>query len=472
MLGFAALTLVGAGIIATFTRAGLITMALSLALVGALTFMTERRWSPVHGRLALLASVLVVLVLASRSPQMLVTRMSTEGSQDWYGAAYSVPSTLTLRPGSFNDIPVTLSNSGWITWQSDQLPVFALSYHWLTSDTEEVVIFDGLRTPFARPVAPGDRTRVRARVRAPGYPGTYVLVWDVVHEHRTWLSIEGVDPGRTVVKVEGEALTPPLGTHGRLPSSVMRLPRRLLWNTALAVARDHPWLGIGPDNFRQVYGRYLSLASWDTRVHANNTYLEVLAGTGVVGLAVVAWLMVVVARTTWTRWRALPAGNLPLFAVPVAATAAIAAHGVVDSFLTFTPTYVVFAIALGVLFSPAIGSVSSAVALRAMADKSAALADGSASSVSSAAPADGSASSVSSTSALRAAADRSAALTDGSASSASSAALADGSASSASSAALTDGSASSALSAALADGSVSSASSAALMESSVYADRV
>ena len=448
MLGFAALTLVGAGIIATFTRAGLITMALSLALVGALTFMTERRWSPVHGRLALLASVLVVLVLASRSPQMLVTRMSTEGSQDWYGAAYSVPSTLTLRPGSFNDIPVTLSNSGWITWQSDQLPVFALSYHWLTSDTEEVVIFDGLRTPFARPVAPGDRTRVRARVRAPGYPGTYVLVWDVVQEHRTWLSIEGVDPGRTVVKVEGEALTPPLGTHGRLPSSVMRLPRRLLWNTALAVARDHPWLGIGPDNFRQVYGRYLSLASWDTRVHANNTYLEVLAGTGVVGLAVVAWLMVVVARTTWTRWRALPAGNLPLFAVAVAATAAIAAHGVVDSFLTFTPTYVVFAIALGVLFSPAIGSVSSA-----------ALADGSASSVSSAAPADGSASSVSSTSALRAAADRSAALTDGSASSASSAALADGSASSASSAALTDGSA-------------SSASSAALMESSVYADRV
>lgn len=374
ILPFAALSLVGAGIIATFTRAGLITLALSLAIAGALSVVAPRRGNRVPARLALLAGVLVALVLASRSPQMLVTRMSTEGSQDWYGAAYLVPSTLTLRPGSFNDIPVTLSNRGWITWQSDQLPVFALSYHWLTSDTEEVVIFDGLRTPFARPVAPGDRAPVMARVRAPGYPGTYVLVWDVVHEHRTWLSIEGVDPGRTVVTVEGEALTPPLGTHGRLPSSVMRLPRRLLWHTAIEVARNHPWLGIGPDNFRQVYGRYLSLASWDTRVHANNTYLEVLAGTGVAGLAAVAWLMVAAVRATWARWRALPQAAVPLFAAALASAAAIAVHGLLDSFLTFTPTYVVFALAVGLLFSPAIESASSPFARCASGGRSAALA--------------------------------------------------------------------------------------------------
>ena len=374
---FTALTLVGAGIIATFTRAGLITMTLSLAIAGGLIFVRDRRWCPGHTRLAALAGVLLILVLASRSPQMLLTRMSTEGSQDWYGAAYTVPQSLTLQPGSFADIPVRLANRGWIEWQSDQPPVFALSYHWLTSDTEEVVIYDGLRTPFIKPVAAGDDARVMARVRAPGYPGTYLLVWDVVHEQRTWLSIEGVYPGRTVVKVEGAAVTAPLPTQGPMPSGVMRLPRWLLWATALAVTRDHPLLGVGPDNFRQVHGRYLGLVTWDTRVHANNVYLEVLAGTGIVGLAAVAWLVMAIGAAVWQQWRAVSAETLPLFAAAAAAIAAIAVHGLVDSFLAFTSTYVVFAIAIGVMFSPAVLkselSVSSAVARRAMVDQAVAL---------------------------------------------------------------------------------------------------
>jgi hypothetical protein len=349
----AALTLVGAGVIATFTRAGLITMTLSMAVAGGLHFIRAGGWSRVHGRLAVLAGVLVVLVLASRSPQMLVTRMSTEGSQDWYGAAYSVPQTLTLRPDSFNDLPVTVSNRGWITWRSDQHPPFALSYHWLASDTEEVVIYDGLRTPFAQPVEPGGDVSLAARVRAPGYPGKYILVWDVVHEHRTWLSIEGVYPGRTQVAVEGAAVTAPLVPKGRMPAGVMRLPRLLLWDTALSVARDRPWLGIGPDNFRHTYGRYLGLASSDTRVHSNNAYLEALTGAGIAGLAVVLWFMFAVTRAGWQQWRVVRREDLPLFGAVAAACVAIAVHGLVDSFFTFTPTYVVFAIAAGLLFSPA-----------------------------------------------------------------------------------------------------------------------
>jgi hypothetical protein len=308
----------------------------------------------VHARLAVLAGALAILVLASRTPQMLVTRMSTEGSQDWYGASYRVPATLTLRPGSLNELPVTVSNHGRITWRSGQEPPFALSYHWLASDTDEVVIYDGLRTPFAQPVAPGADVPVVARIRAPGYPGSYVLIWDVVQEQRTWLSIEGVFPGRTVVTVDGPAVTAPLGTHGRMPSSVRRLPRMLLWNTALAITRDHPWLGIGPDNFRHVYGRYLGLATWDSRIHTNNTYLEVLVGTGVVGLAAVSWLMVAMAATVWGQWRTTSAGDLALLAAAAAAIVAIALHGLVDSFFAFTPTYVVFAIAAGLMFSRAI----------------------------------------------------------------------------------------------------------------------
>jgi hypothetical protein len=346
-LAFAALVIAGAGIIATFPRAGLLTMAISLMAYGALLFHHRRAWGRDHLRLAVLAAVLIALFMVSRSPQMLVTRMSTELSQDWYGASYDVPETLTVAPGSFSDVPVTLQNRGWLTWQSSSLPVFALSYHWLTLDTEEVVLYDGLRTPFPRPVEPGEGVQLQARVRAPGYPGTYLLVWDVVQEHRTWLSIEGVYPGRTVVDVKGEAVTPPLPGRGRMPSGTMRMPRAVLWGTAVEISRDHPLLGIGPDNYRLTYGPRLGLAAWDTRVHANNTYLEVLAGMGAIGVAALAWLLAAGTRSTLAQVSTADSGSIGVVAATTAACLAIAAHAVVDSFLTFTSTYVVFALAAG-----------------------------------------------------------------------------------------------------------------------------
>ena len=351
-LAFAGLVLTGAGVIATFTRSGLITIAMSLAIYGAILFVRRKQWGSEHSKLAALAAVLVALVLMSRSPQMLMARMSVEGSQDWYGASYDVPRRLTLRPDSFNDIDVTLTNDGRLTWQSAAVPPFALSYHFLQADTEDVVVFDGLRTDFARPVEPGDEVRVKARVRAPGYPGTYLLIWDVVQEHRTWLSLEGVYPGRTTVSVEGTAVGAPLPSRGKMPSSVMRMPRSVLWGTAMQIARERPVLGIGPDNFRHVYGRYLGLAAWDERVHANNSYVEVLVGLGAIGVAALAWLMFAAARSGARALADASDARLPIVAASCAACAAIAVHALVDSFLTFTPTYAVFAIAAGVLFSP------------------------------------------------------------------------------------------------------------------------
>ena len=351
-LAFAALVLTGAGVIATFTRSGLITMTLSLALYGGLLFMRRKQWSGEHTRLAALAAVLVALVLMSRSPQMLVARMSVEGSQDWYGASYDVPRRLTLAPDSFNDVDVSLTNQGRLSWTSDTVPPFALSYHFLDAGTEDVVIFDGLRTPFARPIAPGREAAMKARVRAPGYPGDYVLLWDVVQEHRTWLSLEGVFPGRTMVSVEGAPVGAPLPSRGRMPSSVMRMPRSVLWSTAFTIARERPWLGIGPDNFRHVYGRYLGMAAWDERVHANNSYIEVLAGMGVIGAAALAWLVIVALRAGGRALRDASDAQLPIAAAALAACSAIAVHALVDSFLTFTATYVVFALAAALLFRP------------------------------------------------------------------------------------------------------------------------
>jgi uncharacterized membrane protein YdfJ with MMPL/SSD domain len=74
------------------------------------------------------------------------------------------------------------------------------------------------------------------------------------------------------------------------------------------------------------------------------------------------WLMVAACRSTIARLQAADLATMPLVAAATAACVAIAAHGVVDSFLTFTSTYVVFALAGGMLFCaprPPYSSVSS-----------------------------------------------------------------------------------------------------------------
>lgn len=349
-LAIVALSVVAAGIVATFTRAGLITMAMSLLIYGAIVYW-RRGWLSEHVRLIALAAIVAGLVLLSRSPQLLVARMSAEGSQEWYGASYRVPQRLSLRADAFSEVPVVLTNHGRLTWQSASAPPFALSYHWLTGDTEALVSYDGLRTPFVEPVAPGKQVSMQARVRAPNYPGRYVLVWDVVQEHRTWLSLEGVLPGRTIVDVAGPAAGGPPVTYGRMPGSNMRMPRRVLWQTAARIAGDHPVLGIGPDNFRRVYGRVLGLETWDTRVHANNTYLEVLVGMGSLGALAMAWLIVVAVRAVPRILASARDDRLAIAAAATAACVAIAAHGMVDSFVTFTPAYAAFAVAAGLLFA-------------------------------------------------------------------------------------------------------------------------
>jgi O-antigen ligase len=85
-------------------------------------------------------------------------------------------------------------------------------------------------------------------------------------------------------------------------------------------------------------------------VHANNTYIEVLVGMGVIGATALAWLIAAASRSAMRLLRS-PAATPPLVAVSAAACLAIAVHALVDSFLTFTPTYAVFAIAAGLLYA-------------------------------------------------------------------------------------------------------------------------
>jgi O-antigen ligase len=111
---------------------------------------------------------------------------------------------------------------------------------------------------------------------------------------------------------------------------------------------DHPLLGVGPDNYRLLYGGYAAIPNFDARIHSNNMYLEILAGTGLVGGFAFAWFCWIAARrVVHPVLRPSDAQVATMAAAVCAAAIAIALHGLADSFLGFTGTYIPIAIVLG-----------------------------------------------------------------------------------------------------------------------------
>lgn len=72
------------------------------------------------------------------------------------------------------------------------------------------------------------------------------------------------------------------------------------WVAALRMWEQAPWLGVGPGNYATVYPT-VRLPRWEGALgHAHNIYLNVLAETGVLGLA--AYLLLWGGAILWT-WR-------------------------------------------------------------------------------------------------------------------------------------------------------------------------
>jgi hypothetical protein len=211
-------------------------------------------------------------VLALHSPQLLLTRISSEGSQAWYGARYEVPVTLDLDTARTHQIPITLTNTGALTWDSTRQPHMWFPTTGCAPDRSRRAVSTDRRTPFAAPVPPGSNGNAAGFRDGAGQPGAYTLVWDIVLETRAWLSTRGCSAGTDVRPFVGEPSSAGTTTMKRLPQTIVR-PGSLPCGRRRSASRArHPLLGIGPDNFRHVYGRYLGLDRFDDRVHANDMY--------------------------------------------------------------------------------------------------------------------------------------------------------------------------------------------------------
>ncbi len=128
--------------------------------------------------------------------------------------------------------------------------------------------------------------------------------------------------------------------------------RLQLWRSSWAMWRDHPWLGVGPDNFLYQYrGRYILPAAWQEPdlSHPHNILLDYGCRLGVYGLVAGAGLQA-------AFWRAaLPLRRLPdrdrraLALGLMGGMVNLLAHGLVDASYFVNDLAFAFFLALGVV---------------------------------------------------------------------------------------------------------------------------
>jgi len=169
-----------------------------------------------------------------------------------------------------------------------------------------------------------------------GLPASLVLLALLMGGRWRWLLVGVLAAGLlTVVPLMGpERLAsladPTQGTVG------LRLE---LWQSAWEMVRDHPWLGVGPDNFLYYYGDYIRAGAMVDRwlSHPHNLVLDFWLRLGLGGplvlaslLAVLGWQAVgVLMRPVGGDERAMTIGLL-------AGVAAAVTHGLIDAFF-FVP---------------------------------------------------------------------------------------------------------------------------------------
>ncbi|MDQ7029827.1 MAG: O-antigen ligase family protein [Ardenticatenia bacterium] len=347
-----AVGLLSVAVALTLTRSGMATVLLTAVALGVLA-STRRHTKALllPAGVAMVSMGASVALLAWNSPTVRA-RFTTENDLTWYGARYTVPAAVRVRAGDVVTLTVEVENTGAATWTPAGESAFALGTYWRRAEDGAVLDMPHAEWPLPGPVAPGERVRLHVAVPVDLPPGTYRLTWGMLQRQILWFRHRGVLEAFTLVEVEGEGRGTPAHPAPKSPEPQPTVPptvaRRDLWRAALAMWRERPLLGHGPDTFRQRYGSYLGLPAWDRRLHANNLYLELLSGVGLVGLAGFAAFVLASGRDLWRSWRHAMPDEATLAAGVVAGVLAFTVHGLLDAFLGFTPTASLFWLLLGV----------------------------------------------------------------------------------------------------------------------------
>ena len=241
---------------------------------------------------------------------------------------------LQQSPHATEILPLEIHNIGISTLRSRGQRRSAVAYRWWNVQTEKFFDASPLVTALPADVRPGETVRVDAAFQTPDEPGEYLLVFELFTRNFDWFSRMTIVPFLVQADIHPHASRTTGWTdlssiykRGQDATTLSAaVPRSSLWKAALKMFIDHPF-GVGPDNYRLQYGNYFGVKRWDTHVHSNNLYLEILTGGGILGLAAFGFM---IAQRRW--------GDDPTSL----GAAVFLVHGFVDVFLMTTPIYFAF----------------------------------------------------------------------------------------------------------------------------------
>ncbi len=346
--------LIGA-IVLSLSRAGLLLAALTLSL---LLLLSQRWHKALLAPAALCLIALVTLTASLAATNELVTlRLSNQSEANWYRAHYSgFPSQVKMAAGEIAYLNLRVQNAGELTWPARGEAAIRLSYHWVNPATNEILVWEGLRTELPADVPPGAEVQLSARVLAPTIAGDFILMWDLVFANAIWFSALGVNNGQMAVQVlppakPGALLQfhpasqadgqqwPARGQQWRM----QRPSRRELWAAAVALWREHPLLGVGAGNFRLLAEVELRRRGRASHYYAHSLYLETLATMGLLGALTLIALIAVLAAACWQLWQSRRQTEGQLLALGLASSLALFfIHGLVESSFGNNPACLLF----------------------------------------------------------------------------------------------------------------------------------
>jgi hypothetical protein len=324
-------------LILTFSRGAAVAVAVVCIAKGISSYRKTAEWRMACG---LIATGLAGAVVSGLFSPYLIDVLKRIPSENPPSAQYTIPwNRLQDQPGADDTIQVSIRNTGNIPWLAKGGERVAVGYRWRNRQSQRLET-GSLVAELPRNIQAGETVELSLPFQTPRTPGRYLLIVELFVRKFDWFSNAGVTPAvieaeiqpgatRFVENVDSAARRPASRDSRAAPAAV---PRSGLWRAAISMFMAHPF-GVGPDNYRLMYGRFLGYTSWNTSIYANNLYLELLAGSGILGL--IAFGLIIFSIR----------GSDPTSAV--LAIGVFLIHGLTDVFVMTTPIYFAFWTLLG-----------------------------------------------------------------------------------------------------------------------------
>jgi hypothetical protein len=303
----------------------------------------------------LVAGALLIIFVNVLVDPVIRLRFGSESDIDWYLADIHAPAELTMISGQEIQLALTLTNNGAFVWESSGQEPVVLGARWVHPESE-MEFADIVRWPLPVPIKPGETISMNVHVRAPMVSGEFRVIWDLVQESVTWFGAKtGRETSSLVIVEEGEPIfddsgQSPLESGALKKELVYHAPipgRFTLWKAAWNLWKDRPLQGIGLDNFRMRYGEVLGYSLWNNTIHSNSWYIETVVSVGVIGaIAFFLWLLLLAIDII----RQFAVGDVWVITLG-AALLAYLLHGLLDYFLLFNATGLLFWMLVGMWVS-------------------------------------------------------------------------------------------------------------------------